>query len=687
MMAGAPSPAVAEPAGAFTVTAFDSLHTFREDAPPEGGQASVALSAARGETESFQVVVTNRSQDELREVRVTLAGLPGVESTLYAAGSILLEKPGKSGGAPAGRYFDLLRPAGWETISPGAHRPYWVDLRVPAQGMRAGVHQGSLVVSAGGARQSLPVTLRVRGFRLPAVPSLKMAFAFVPVWMEQYYGRRLSPEELRSAQDVMLDHRLGPVAMWGGGPELFQEEALRHCLERGQNVVLLSCGGATDEAIRRSLDALAPKIETLKRLGALDRTYLFGFDEITMSHPELIPAMRKAYEGFRAQYPGIRRVNTSHPDDRLRDFVDIFVVPVSQFLPAMAKERETWWYSVGADNLGTELDFRLDFPAVVHRAFFLADWKAGVTGHLYWAVQREWPGNKDVPDKARPESAWRPGYENVNSKRWVQDNGGGNLFYPDGAGSMLPSVRVKRVRDGIEDYEYLAQLRSAAGDLARAKPRGWQELARDAAALLAVPDALVQVGGGWSEGWSVEGDAAACSLTTHPRAIHGGKQALRVLPALVETSVFRDAPAAPKGKYQVSGWIKTDDLTGAARLKAEYRDAKGTALLSRESDAVSGNSGKFVEVAVEMPPAPAGTAGLRVRLCAVAAAIQTTPDAPLQKAFFDDIRVTRDNTELPIPNSSFEAERLRVGTDPQPLLQYRERLAECLERCMNALAR
>lgn len=659
-------------ASSFSIAAFDGLRTFRTDEVPDGGGQSVFIEAARGESESFQVVVTSQSNTTLSDLTVVLSGLPG-EVEIYVAGSVLIDRPGRTTDAVSGRYFDLLRPAGWESISSGEYLPYWVDVHVPEEAS-PGLYEGQVTVSVGTESVSLPVSLRVWDFCLPKRPSLKLAFAFQRNWMEDYYGYVLSQEQIEAAQDVMLAHRLGPLPMWGSaGDDLYEPTRLRYCLEQGMNVFLLPVGG----------NALAPREQMLRAAGVAADTYLFGYDEITASRPEQIPAMRQAYEAFHTHYPDIQRINTSQRDSRLADFVDIFVVPVRHFDPAMARERETWWYSTGGDRLGEEPDFRIDFPSLVQRGFFLAAWKAGVTGQLYWAVQREWPANRLIENRSHPEEEWRAGYANVNTGAWVQDNGGGNLFYPDGQGSMLPSVRVKRMRDGIEDYEYLAQLRAARVALDRERPAGWQELQRQVRALLDVPDTLIRISSDLHKrGWEVVGEASMCTHTTHPAAVHDGKQALRVLPQLKEISVYQDVPVSDEQSYTISGWIKTDDLSGSARLRAEVLDSTGRSLHTAESGSVSGSSRRFVECTIALPRAPIGSHTLRVSLVAVAA--DESRD-PLQKAFFDAISVTENGEQVVLTNPSFENQRVWFTDDAQTYSAYLRAVAACLEECTRAL--
>ncbi len=659
-------------ASGFSVAAFDSLRSFRAAEKPADGKPSIRIEAARGETESFQIAVINRSNTPLSDLSIVADGLPG-QVGIYAAGSVLVDTPGRTTGAVPGRYFDLLRPTGWESVAPDEYTPYWVDVHVP-EDTAPGLYEGRVTVRAGGESASVSVSLRVWDFCLPKRPSLKLAFAFQPNWMQDYYGYSLSQDQLEAAQDVMLAHRLGPVPMWGStGGELYQPTRLKECIEKGMNVFLLPLK-----------DSLLESRETLLReAGVISDAYAFGYDEILMSGPERIPAMRADYEAFRARYPDILRINTSQPDERLIDFVDIFVVPVQFFTPEMARDRETWWYSVGSDGLGNQPDFRIDFPSLVQRGFFLAAWKAGVSGQLYWAVQREWPANRDIKDRNRPENEWRTGYHNVNTGAWVQGNGGGNLFYPDGQGSMLPSVRVKRMRDGIEDYEYLAQLNMAGALLRRKRPEGWERLDERVRALLQVPDPLIRIRPDFSErGWRVVGDQSKCSLTTHPSAVSEGRQALRILPQLTEISMYQDVSVSAGKSYEIEGWIKTDDLSGSASLRAEVLDDDGDLLQTSESGTVSGSSRRFVQCTISIPQMPPTASTLRISLVGIAA---NDSQDPLQKAFFDNISVTEDARPVTLDNPGFEEQRFWIAEDPDAYGAYRRAVAECLEECARLL--
>jgi len=79
-------------------------------------------------------------------------------------------------------------------------------------------------------------------------------------------------------------------------------------------------------------------------------------------------------------------------------------------------------------------------------------------------------------------------------------NGGGYLFYPGvpcGIDGPVASMRLKNLRDGMEDYEYFAILAARSGDEAvkpvvdRVAPNWW-EYVRDPQTLLAARRELAE---------------------------------------------------------------------------------------------------------------------------------------------------------------------------------------------------
>ncbi|GAF89537.1 unnamed protein product, partial [marine sediment metagenome] len=85
-----------------------------------------------------------------------------------------------------------------------------------------------------------------------------------------------------------------------------------------------------------------------------------------------------------------------------------------------------------------------------YRVPFWINWQYNITGYLYWSSITYY------------KNAWS-NPESGSSSRY---NGGGFLFYPGtpcGIDGPIACMRVKNVRDGFEDYEYLTILKKLAG--------------------------------------------------------------------------------------------------------------------------------------------------------------------------------------------------------------------------------
>jgi hypothetical protein len=110
-----------------------------------------------------------------------------------------------------------------------------------------------------------------------------------------------------------------------------------------------------------------------------------------------------------------------------------------------------------------------------HRLPFWIAWKYGVKGIFIYA------GNNIVPKKISDDGfLWE---ENRPSK-WPYSgylNGDGFIMYPP----CIPSIRMKIIRDGLEDYGYLMELQKALPNIKDEKSR------RRAEEILSVPEQVM----------------------------------------------------------------------------------------------------------------------------------------------------------------------------------------------------
>jgi len=80
---------------------------------------------------------------------------------------------------------------------------------------------------------------------------------------------------------------------------------------------------------------------------------------------------------------------------------------------------------------------------------------------------------------------------NSDGKSWTEYNGDGLIFYP-GPDGPVATIRMKCIRDGLEDYEYLWLLKDAVARAKRGEPPRAADWLRRAEQALAVDPALVR---------------------------------------------------------------------------------------------------------------------------------------------------------------------------------------------------
>ncbi len=128
----------------------------------------------------------------------------------------------------------------------------------------------------------------------------------------------------------------------------------------------------------------------------------------------------------------------------------------------IAKGKKLWWYqacsSHGCNIVGGEYfrgwpSYMIDHDAIRNRIMEWLSWKYGIEGELYFNTDEAY-GKKDP-------------WKDINL---FGGNGDGTLFYPGtpdviGGKSHIPieSIRLKLIREGLEDYEYLVMLSKLAG--------------------------------------------------------------------------------------------------------------------------------------------------------------------------------------------------------------------------------
>jgi len=471
-----------------------------------GSSTEVSLSAARGEYESFQIIASGASQG-LGNVNMTVSDLKGpggqtiprTNFTLYREKymHVTSSSPNwKGSNQPLGPgwYADALIPfTDPETGKPlsGAHltavpfdvkagnnQPVWVDLLVP-RSAEPGKYSGTYTVTSNQGNFTGSISLKVWNFTLPSAPTLKSSFLFFQAGT-------------RAAQRELLRNKISPLSTNPADQPLLMKE---------NGLSATQTGPFSGADIGRCAMSPAPSVGQFKALAAAQQPglmlYDYSADEIGHC-TNLYPTIRQwAHNMHQA---GIENLISMSPTPALyddgsgtgRSAVDIWVL-----LPVMYNNSKThvsevlkkgdtvWSYNTLVQDAYSP-KWLIDFDPINFRIEpgFISQ-SLNLSGLLYWRVDK-WPSDpwNDVNNAGTYSSANYPGE--------------GMLVYPGkpvGVNGVVASMRLKWLRDGVEDYDYVQILKDLgkadlAMQIARSVGPDWTNWTRDPNAIEAARQKL-----------------------------------------------------------------------------------------------------------------------------------------------------------------------------------------------------
>jgi hypothetical protein len=475
----------------FRVAIAHSLQKVPRSGDWRGGlfTKQVQLEAAQDETESFQLVVIP-DKSRLADMSVDAAVLTGPNGMIpvewHRVGYVETVRP-KYPTEYVGWWPDPLLPPGPFDVPADQRQPLWFRVTVPADAAE-GLYAGQITIRHGEQCIIVPVELRVRNFRLPRPGTLATAFGnYASVLSEGYYGKgdyrkKMVIDDYAFWCEFMGRYRIGPKnsgrefvsvtrdndrwhADLSALTSTVKELATRYyapfsvALHRLPSSPQLEKPGyqPNAEGWTQQTRAIA---DEWKRLDLPPRVFIYGVDEPQPGH---YPLLRKAYQQLREsipEYPIMQTVNHEEPIE-LAGVVDIWCPLTSRLESKFYADRlragDTLWTYVCCSPIHPYANFFIDRPATEHRVLFWQARQVGATGFLYWcacwwqglptprADGPSWPG---VPIRMQEHGASGP----------RKINGDGLLIYPGPNMIPYPSIRLEAIRDGIEDYEYLAFL-------------------------------------------------------------------------------------------------------------------------------------------------------------------------------------------------------------------------------------
>ncbi len=476
--------------------------------------AEIAL--ARGERESFQVVLRAAPGEQLGRVRVVPSSLvsratgdeiPAEHVRWHQVGYVKLEKlwrhPKYPGAAP-GWWPDPLLPVETVAVPKGFTQPVWVTVYAPPD-TRPGAYTGTVtIVPPGRPPAIVEVRASVYGFTLPVRSHMKTAFALMDGFLEKVYGKPLSAELRQRYGDFVLRHRLNPDDISRTSPPAIEDllryrdrglnafNVLNMVQERGKRTwVCWSPKEVYTPAFKQRLtERLDPCVERLRRHKLIDRAYIYTFDE---RGKDFHPILRDYFGMVKRRYPEIRTLTTAKvPQDpgAMRDLNVDWNCPISSVYSFEQAERcraaglEVWSYIC----LGPRYPFAnwlADDPLIEARVLWWQAFEQKMDGFLYWGLNIWGRRNNDQPIDPADGPLLKWGI--TTGGRWDRLHGDGVLLYP-GTDGPIGSIRLANIRDGLEDYEYLWVLSQEAG--LEAAREACLPVARSLTSFTRDPDAL-----------------------------------------------------------------------------------------------------------------------------------------------------------------------------------------------------
>ncbi|MDO5113754.1 MAG: DUF4091 domain-containing protein [Planctomycetia bacterium] len=454
------------------------------------------LFLARHEYESFQIAVLSPRDSENVQVELSDLVLDSDTSVVlpkehldwkqvgYLEANELSLHPADNEGRP-GFWPELLLPMKAGRFLQNQTVSFWITVYAP-EGTRPGTYRGTVTLrpeNAPAAEVALEVT--VSSMTLPKEGNLANGFALMDGFLERVYGK-LTPELRRVYGEFMLQHRLTPMGDISR-TDLAPLDDLEHYRGRGLgkfNVLNLMeprgnqpwrCFSPekfyTPEQKARFVEQLRPYVEELRRRGLISQAYIYAFDE---RGKDFHPIMTEFFGMVKEHFPEIATFTTAYIGTDLellkRLNVDWTCPLTSRYYPQEAEKcreagKEVWSYiCCGPEYPYANIMFR--FPLIESRILGWQSFEQKYDGLLYWGVNiwKDDPKYAIQPEQGlfhRWETSWR-----FSGKLIYGD---GCLLYPHQDGTPVGSVRLANLRDGLEDYEYLHQLKELLGDRDAAK--------------------------------------------------------------------------------------------------------------------------------------------------------------------------------------------------------------------------
>ena len=453
----------------------------KTDAP--GTVSAINLSSARGETVDTQIIVqapvgglTNVNLSASALTGPGGATIPTSSVTLYREYYVTVTGTGSYGGGSnpplgSGTYPEPLIPfndpetgsplcgtsatlkACNATISAGQNQPYWIDISVPrgATNSPPGTYTATISITTTQGNVTIPVTLTVWNFELPVQPSELSLWTLWP----PATGNTL----ITLAQALMRNKVMSWVDLAISATSDMTNLGLNRSGLDGYYRVQIKCDGSHSSLPSTSqINAAAANFPAALPLD------LYVGDELN-DCPSAYASLRTIGASAHAADRSVKTIlttdtprpelrNEGHERSAIDHWALLDSVEKWAALPSSAGD-DLWSYTSCNTGLGNTPEWMVDYPPINERiqAGFL-NWTQGAMGILYYRSDG-WTAGNTI-------GSW----DNVDTTacgRAMGRPGDGIFLYPPGpiaSTESAPGIRLKAIRDGIQDYEYAQILKN-----------------------------------------------------------------------------------------------------------------------------------------------------------------------------------------------------------------------------------
>ena len=404
-------------------------------------------------------------------------------------------------------------------LEAGKNQPFWIRIKVPRK-VPAGVYTGSIHLAAQNYSADVKLRIKVYDFVLPDRMTCTTAFGFSTANVFRYqklsdskhrrqvldkYWASFGAHHISPYNPAPLDELkvTWPKASESIGPEqlkpVFDWTAWDKAMERGIDyyhfnsfrLSIPGLGGGTFHSRREpelldfsedtphykaAFDAYCREIqEHLREKGWLDEAFIYWFDEPAPKDYEFV---MNGFAKLKNAAPDINRMLTEQVEPNLIDGPNIWCSVSNNHKHEPAEQRrkygEKFWWYVCTGPKAPYCTLFIDHPGTELRVWLWQSWKRKIDGILVWQTNY-WTSSAAYPDREHPQNpyhdpmGWRSGYSTPKGAKKPWGNGDGRFIYPPEAAAdahptepvlegPVESIRWEMLRDGIEDYEYLAIL-------------------------------------------------------------------------------------------------------------------------------------------------------------------------------------------------------------------------------------